>query len=66
MVNSQITKNFNCNYINKLPGNGILPIILSSPFTSCSLINLDFLLPQTAQVHETIILLIFVLQLLGF
>ena len=44
-----------------------LPIILRSSFVSCSLINLDFLLPQSAQFDESIILLgFFVSKALGF
>ena len=39
-----------------LPSNGTMPIILSSSFVSGSLINRDFLLLQTAQFDQNIIL----------
>ena len=45
---------------------GILPILLSSPVASCSLINLDFLLLQTAQFDESISFPYFVFSTLGF
>ena len=55
-----------CYYFDKSPSNAILPIMLSSPFAFCSLIDLEFLLQQTAQFHESIILLFFTFKSLGF
>ena len=56
-------------YLNKHkpPSNGVSPVILSSPFASCSLINLDFSLPQTSQFDKSIIHLgFFIFTALGF
>ena len=61
-----ITAIFICHYNSKGSIIGIFPILLSSPFTSCSLINLGFLLLQTAQFDESISFPFFVFSTLGF
>ena len=61
-----ITAIFICYYNSKGSIIGILPILLSSPVASCSLINLDFLLLQTAQFDESISFPYFVFSTLGF
>ena len=40
--------------------------LLNNQLASCSLINLDFLLPQTAQFDESIILPFFIFLTFGF
>ena len=61
-----ITAIFICYYNSKGSIIGILPVLLSSPVASCSLINLDFLLLQTAQFDESISFPYFVFSTLGF
>ena len=61
-----ITAIFICYYNSKGSIIEILPILLSSPVASCSLINLDFLLLQTAQFDESISFPYFVFSTLGF
>ena len=54
------------------PNNGILfngvlrPKLCNNPFTSCSLTNLDFLIPHTAHFDCIINLLFFVLEIFEF
>ena len=54
-MNIWIEAIFICHFfLNNLPANGIFQMILSSLFASWCLINLDFLLLQTAYFDETI------------
>ena len=52
--------------------NGILldgvlrPKLLHNPLASCSLINLDFLLPHIAHFCSSIVLFLLVFEILGF
>ena len=41
-------------------GNFISVNLINNPLASCSLINLEFLLPQISQFDESIILLLFI------
>ena len=65
IVNKSTNTIFIYQCIDNLPSNGILLIIISGPFVSCSLMNFNFFLSQTVQFVETIVLLFFAFTTLG-